>query len=492
MPFFDVTTLLIVALAGQSVLLCFLLYQRFYQSRFPTKEAPPPQKSTSVDDSILQKVFDSVPMPIFCKDIDDEFRYVLCNRSWKEYFGSNYMNLTDYELFPPEVAKQFRSDDVALVKSGKGSIEIYEESCHRSDGAKCCGKALKQIVKSAGGHRLLLGIAVDLTDEYLLREKIAFREELLQTILDNVPACIMAKDPDDQFRYVIWNKEVERLLSIPREEIIGRDDYEVTVTPGITDLIRKYDEESTRVGEVRFDFTCNCRDGVQRIFKTCKRCLETRTGKKLIIDLGLDVTREQELKLQTAETIAYQKDLILKAELGNECLLHFAETPEPDAAFDHIFQQYGTEFEADQVYVYLFDSECKIAECAFDWNAPDAGDNLLTTLYDRLDFGLYPITREKLLRFDEIVVDDIDDIDECRACKPLLRALNILSILILPLKFNEQLRGFVGLHYTTQSHVFSESDVRAVRTLAGLVEVVCFQKNPVGDHSSDLSKDQKL
>ena len=67
--------------------------------------------------------------------------------------------------------------------------------------------------------------------------------EFLQLILDYLPACVSAKDVEDEFRYVIWNKELERHTGLNAEEVRGKTDFEIDAYPGFAEDFRRMDEQ---------------------------------------------------------------------------------------------------------------------------------------------------------------------------------------------------------------------------------------------------------
>lgn len=66
-------------------------------------------------------------------------------------------------------------------------------------------------------------ITVRKKGELLLKQN----QELLNSILDNIPCPFMLKDINDDFRYIYWNKECDRQSGLNRNEVLGRTDIEI-------------------------------------------------------------------------------------------------------------------------------------------------------------------------------------------------------------------------------------------------------------------------
>ena len=49
----------------------------------------------------------------------------------------------------------------------------------------------------------------------------------LEAVIDNLPVGLFAKDASNAYRFVLWNKKQEEITTIPREEALGKDDFEI-------------------------------------------------------------------------------------------------------------------------------------------------------------------------------------------------------------------------------------------------------------------------
>lgn len=51
--------------------------------------------------------------------------------------------------------------------------------------------------------------------------------KLLTEIIEYMPVAVFAKNADDDFRFVLWNKQMEKMSGISQVDALGRDDFEV-------------------------------------------------------------------------------------------------------------------------------------------------------------------------------------------------------------------------------------------------------------------------
>lgn len=67
----------------------------------------------------------------------------------------------------------------------------------------------------------------DITERLSKEIAVVQSENLLYSILDNMPIPVMVKDIDDDLKYVFWNKCCDEQAGFHREEIIGKTDFEI-------------------------------------------------------------------------------------------------------------------------------------------------------------------------------------------------------------------------------------------------------------------------
>ncbi len=50
-------------------------------------------------------------------------------------------------------------------------------------------------------------------------------QSIVESVLDNLPVAIFAKDATDDFRFILWNKKQEEVTTIRAEKAVGKNDY---------------------------------------------------------------------------------------------------------------------------------------------------------------------------------------------------------------------------------------------------------------------------
>ena len=90
-----------------------------------------------------------------------------------------------------------------------------------------------------GSIQSLLGISRDVTDFKQTADALRESQQLLQAILDATPQAIYIKDL--QGRYILVNRHCERVLTLSREQILGKTDYDLFAS-AIADTWRTNDQ----------------------------------------------------------------------------------------------------------------------------------------------------------------------------------------------------------------------------------------------------------
>jgi len=50
---------------------------------------------------------------------------------------------------------------------------------------------------------------------------------IVESVLDNLPVAVFAKDSTDDFRFVLWNKKQEEVTTLRAAKALGRNDYDL-------------------------------------------------------------------------------------------------------------------------------------------------------------------------------------------------------------------------------------------------------------------------
>jgi PAS domain S-box-containing protein len=141
----------------------------------------------------LQSVLENSPAVIYAKRKDGSYTYI--NREWErvcDLTREQVVGKTDHDLFPPEIAEQFRSNDLAVLQTG--NLTEYEERVGTPWGEQLFLSKKVPLISANGEVEGLSGISTNITvqrrNELALRETILTLERERQNRLMNVEAII--------------------------------------------------------------------------------------------------------------------------------------------------------------------------------------------------------------------------------------------------------------------------------------------------------------
>ena len=179
------------------------------------------------------KFMQRLPGLAWIKDLDG--RYVFVNDAAEQAFRrprSELLGRTDAEIFPPDVAAQFRENDAGALASGSG-IETIETLEH-GDGVHHSIVSKFPIPGPGGEPSLIGGVAIDITARIQAEEVIRESEERFRTMADNTPACIYTTQPDGYCTFLssawttLTGKSIEAGLGFGWGDAVHPDDLELT------------------------------------------------------------------------------------------------------------------------------------------------------------------------------------------------------------------------------------------------------------------------
>ncbi|MGK2952327.1 MAG: PAS domain S-box protein [Thiobacillus sp.] len=89
----------------------------------------------------------------------------------------------------------------------------------------------------------------DVTERQQLQKKLQDNEQFLRTVVDNLSVALFGKDAQRNFCFTIWNNKSEEMFGLKREQVIGKNDYDIFPKEQ-ADFFRRNDEEVMQQGHV--------------------------------------------------------------------------------------------------------------------------------------------------------------------------------------------------------------------------------------------------
>ena len=180
-----------------------------------------------------------LPGLAWIKDIQG--RYVYANAAAEKAFNmpsEMLYGLRDEDIFPAEVAEQFRRNDELALQDEKG-VQVIETLVH-ADGVLHSSLVSKFPIPGPDGSTSLIGgTAFDVTERLRAEEALRESEERFRAILRQATAGIVRKDAEGRLIFV--NEAFCNMLGRTETELLGRTMWDFMHPDDIAENKRSYE-----------------------------------------------------------------------------------------------------------------------------------------------------------------------------------------------------------------------------------------------------------
>ena len=255
----------------------------------------------------LRAILDNFPFLVWLKDADSNFLAV--NSRFAEACGRSAANelrgLNDFEVWPAELAKQYRADDLAVIA---GRVEKNVEEPCEIDGERRWIETFKKPVVNADGQVIgTVGFARDITSRKRMEELLATSEERWELAISGANDGVW--DWDIQSGELFLSDRWKTMLGYQPDEISNQfSEWETRIHP---DDVEKVMQEVNRHLDGRsvlyqVEHRVRCKDGLYRWILARGKAVRDADGKPTRFlgshsDINERVAAETRLRLRTAQ-----------------------------------------------------------------------------------------------------------------------------------------------------------------------------------------------
>ena len=281
------------------------------------------QQNLEIFKRILDRVSDSILA------VSAEGTLVYTNRQFIEEYGVKGELGTQkiYDLPVSLNTKEQFDKRVQEIRDNGGNF-AYRAKYTRVGETKLRVHQVSAFMIQNQGEEMIWFFTQDITDVIKNRDELRELNYLMDAILNNIPVYLFVKDPEDDFRYLYWNKAFASHSKIPASKALGRTDFEVFPEYENAEKFHRDDLELIRTRErMEMQETYVTATGEPRIVQTLKTLVPLEGRTPLIIGISWDITNIQniEQELIFARIKAEQSDRLKTAFLAN--MSHEIRTP---------------------------------------------------------------------------------------------------------------------------------------------------------------------
>ncbi len=171
----------------------------------------------------MKKVLDTIPMPIFWKDLNSNF--LGCNQYFAEEAGKSspeqIIGKNDYDTPSSELTEKYRADDAEIMSTGVGKINIEEVHIY-ANGNQGWIRTTKVPLRDVKGEIFgLLGVFEDITNKKRSEQELYYEKERLRITLLSLRDAVITTD--QYMKITLINPVAEALTGWRAEDALGKE-----------------------------------------------------------------------------------------------------------------------------------------------------------------------------------------------------------------------------------------------------------------------------
>ena len=317
----------------------------------------------------------------------------------------------------------------------------------------------------------VLQAMVDQTD--MIRSEQHYREtsELFQSVLDTVPCQVFVKDYDNDGRYIVVNKYLQRFYNIAEADFVGHTDGQV-FGDAVGNGFRNEDILAFEKSSIEFDQESFDRDGKLCYLHTYKVKINSYGGRNLLLGVSFNMSEIHQVhvdlekkQLELTNSYAMLKQYLAQSTMLQKCTENLVQTLDPEQAAALLIQEVGRSMNGTCFVAYQHENRDLFAQ----WHAHE---NIKR--YDGRIWPDFPLLQKCILEkniFTFIRGVNTDDSALNVECERYLTMRSTNSTLFALIKFEGKIWGHLELHRTSQIP-YNELEIHLTLETARLFEVI--------------------
>ncbi len=295
------------------------------------------QEELRQERTLLRNLIDAIPSIVVFQDT--ESRYQLYNKALKEFPSCPEKIVTDYDLFPAEVAKVNQEEDKQILASKQSLHKKVWVSINNGDGEKHFMDVFKAPFIDSNGEVLgIISTAHDITELKQAEEALQHEQAFLYNLIDAVPVNIQFKDCEGN--YIVYNQSTKDFPNISGKKVVTDYDF---FPEGTVKVIREEDHYIMDTRQrVHKEIWVPTSSGESRLMDVNKAPFITPNGEVLgVISIANDITEFKKTQealqrervflnhlIDTIPNVIFYQDTKSHYQLLNKAMREFPGFPE--------------------------------------------------------------------------------------------------------------------------------------------------------------------
>lgn len=289
------------------------------------------------------------------------------------------------------------------------------------------------------------------TEQDLERERTHFEH-----LFDSAPVGIVLLSNDDHIQDC--NAEFTRLFQFTREEAVGKAINDLIVPDDLNNEASTLSGNIANGQELYHETTRKRKDGQTIEVAITGKPIIASSGQIAIYGIYQDITERKKTEEQLNRQMAFQRNAV-------NVSARFASTTDLDRAINESLMEIGDLCKADRSYLFLLKSNNTLIDNTHEWCA--AGIEPQINNLQNLEANLLPWWMNKLNNDENIIVEDVNLMPpEAEIEKEFLAQQDIRSVLVLPVKAEGNLAGFIGFDFVSEFMQWTDSDLAILNITA--------------------------
>ncbi|MDR3553429.1 MAG: PAS domain S-box protein [Syntrophobacteraceae bacterium] len=269
---------------------------------------------------LLQTITDSIPCPLFYKDINGI--YLGCNSAFQTCIGRpahEIIGRTVFDIAPRELAEIYHKADLDLLK--EPGVSHYEALFRHADGNLHDVLFTKYAFSDYSGKTAgLVGVMLDITERKNAERMLENNEATLRQIIDLVPHMIFVRDREG--KYLLVNQAVAAQYNTTVEAITGKNHADLYPHKTEVERMLRDDREVMRSGKILFIPEEPWTDprGNSYYFQTTKVPFHTNRGNvEAVLGVAIDITEGKRIEnaLRESEEMLRESEQLYRSVVEN-------------------------------------------------------------------------------------------------------------------------------------------------------------------------------